>query len=930
MSKRMLINIDAEESRAAIVEDGKLSNLEIETINRNSVKGNIYKAVVAKVEPSLQAAFVDFGAEKQGFLPLPEVHTSLYPKGDKRAPIQAVLKAKQEILVQVVRDEIGEKGATLTMYISLPGRYLVLIPDSDKTGISRKLSEGDRDRLKEMAEGIKIPDGFGLIVRTAGETSTKQELAKDLTYLTRMWETIERKYAESKGPTLIHAERSLAIRFVRDYFTPDITEMLVDDEESYNELHAFLDVLMPRHKSMAKLYDGSIPLFMRYQIEKQLEDVYNRRVTLPSGGSIVIDQTEALVAIDVNSGRVKEKDIEDTATRTNVEAAQEIARQAILRDLGGLIVIDFIDMRERKNVRDVEHALREAFKDDKARHKLGHISEFGLLEMSRQRLKSTVHKGSFVGCTQCSGTGVTRTVESTGMSVLRKLHEAVAGGRVRYVISMVPPTVASFLLNRKRKEIAALEHEFRATIEAVAVDGMVPSQMVLEYLEEIPPQTGQERADAERFNRVTQVLDVVRSEVVRREESRMTLAAARPQGKAAIDYTQLYRHVAEATVGVSEEPVARPQEVSKPLVSRPIAPVSVPQPPIARPEPPQIARQEPREEGRRDEDREEEPYRRGGFGSWLKGLFGLSSREPEPEPTPRSAPAEVLPPPPAPVAVVLPPPPPSVPAPVATPPAPLPAPGPGRGDRDPRERGERGDRDRGPRGSLGPRGAQGAPKPGSKSALPPRPVPVVGPPLDSGARAPTSNGDVDEAAGDDPNARRRRRGRRGGRRRRREDGTEISGTGLHAGTEDTGLDAADGDGDDTGVEDVTTTVPMPFEEIAFVAETASAAGALPAGATDAAAEATPDETPVNAPESALPVRKTRAPRRPTATPEEEAERKARLEEARAKARAEIERIVQETQAVPPPLPSEAPAVPAEPEQPSFSKGGRFVIDLRKK
>ncbi len=556
VTKRMLISVDRDEARAAVVEDDQLVHLEIEPANRNTCKGNIYRAVVARVEPSLQSAFVDFGNDKQGFLPVGEIHPKLRGGNhDKRAAIQDLLKARTEIMVQVVRDEIGQKGATLSTFISLPGRYLVLIPESDneKAGVSRKLSDEARDRVKKLTETMKVPEGFGLIVRTAGDTATELELVKDLTYLTRQWEHITAKYDEGKGPQLLYAERSLPVRFVRDYFTKDIEEVVIDDDATLHEVGEFLQVLMPRGLAAVVRYAGDMPLFARYGVEGKVEDVFARQVFLPSGGSIVIDQTEAMVAIDVNSGRMKEKDIEETARATNIEAAQEIARQMILRDMGGLIVIDFIDMREKKYVREVELAIKDAFKNDKARTKLGHISEFGLLEMSRQRIKSSVNKGTFDSCPHCSGIGRIRSMESVGASVLRRIYDTVAKKdtttqkRVRAVMAMVPPAAARYLLNSRRHELYVLEKQYHLTIEIVPVDGLCASQVVLEHLEEIPAETSDERVDRQRLLRVTQELDLVRNQLIKREEARVTLETTAARRSAKVDYADIYAKVRETT-----------------------------------------------------------------------------------------------------------------------------------------------------------------------------------------------------------------------------------------------------------------------------------------------------------------------------------------------------------------------------------------------
>lgn len=634
--KRMLISVDLEESRAAVVDDNQLVHLEIEPVNRDSVKGNIYRGVVARVEQSLQSAFVDFGRDKQGFLPVGEIHPKI--KGgstDKRTPIQDILRAGQEILVQVTKDEIGNKGATLTTFISLPGRYLVLMPESDKTGVSRKLSDAARDRVKEITEKMKVPDGFGLIVRTAGERATKLELTKDLVYLNRLWKHIETGSAQGKGPTALYHERSLAIRFVRDYFKGDINEIVVDDEDTLGEVQAYLKVLMPRNLSAVERYSGVIPLFARYGIAGQVEDVFSRQVPLPGGGSIVIDQTEALVAVDVNSGRVKGKDIEETARQTNIEAAREVARQLVLRDLGGLVVVDFIDMRDRKYVREVEAALKSAMKMDKARHKIGRISEFGLMELSRQRLKSSVNKGVFESCVHCSGTGFYRTTESVAASVMRRIHELVAKGDVAYLVVTMPPEAANYLLNAKRAELANVEREYHVSVEVVGVEGMTAAQVTIEHLQRLPSKSGAAQIREARFKRVTRRLDLVRNKLLNREEARIERRLSVELSGASVDYADVYNGVIADTAGVAEEARVdderkaerRRRERARRAAPAPVAPV-IAEPVVdimaASPAP--------------------QPQ---GFTSWLKGLFGfggkpandlaLTVEEPAPAPAPEPA-----------------------------------------------------------------------------------------------------------------------------------------------------------------------------------------------------------------------------------------------------------------------------------------------------
>jgi len=626
--KRMLISVDHDEWRAAIVNDGRLEQLEIEPVDRDSCRGNIYRAVVARVEPSLQSAFVDFGRDKQGFLPVGEIHPKLRGDNkDKRAPIQDLLKAGTEILVQVVRDEIGNKGATLSTFISLPGRYLVLMPETDKSGVSRKLSDGARSRVKELTEKMQVPEGFGLIVRTSGETATKLELSKDLVYLNRLWAHINKRFDAGKGPEMLYMERTLPIRFIRDYFSRDIKEVVVDDDETLREVAAYVKLLMPRNLSAMESYSGAVPLFARYGIQGQVESVFSRQVALPSGGSIVIDQTEALVSVDVNSGRVKGKDIEDTARATNIEAAQEIARQLVLRDLGGLVVVDFIDMRDRKYVRAVEQAMKAAMKPDKARHKISQISEFGLLELSRQRLKSSVNKGVFEPCNHCSGTGFHRTSSAIASSVMRRIYEYIAQGEVRYVIAILPPEAASYLLNNKRQELASVEREYHVSIEIVGVEGLSAAEVVIERLETEPPRTGAERQSQNRQRRISQKLDLVRNKLVQREETRVHRGELARKSGALLDFAEIYQEVREATAEAEKEEKAADDR-----------------------------RQRQRDQRKRNDERRKQERKAAeeeaaeiaaaeaaaaapkGFMAWLKNLFGMST--PPSLPTSMPEPAE--------------------------------------------------------------------------------------------------------------------------------------------------------------------------------------------------------------------------------------------------------------------------------------------------
>ena len=478
MKKRMLINVaDEEESRVAIVEDGTLEEFTIETASKEQIKGNIYNGVIVKVEPSLQAAFVDYGGNRHGFLPIGEVHARWFNDDGKAAEdrerrprIQDVLQRNQRVIVQVVKEELGTKGASLSTYVSLPGRYLVLMPDSETSGgISRKIEdEEERRKLKEIVTQLEPPPNMGIIVRTAGLNRNKAELQRDMAYLQRLWASIEDKSQQSPAPALIYREQDLVIRSIRDYFTPDIQEVLVDDREVYYRARDFFQAVMPRYHGRVKLYREKKPLFAKYQLEEQLETVYSHKVNLKQGGSIVIDQTEALVAIDVNSGRAtREKTIEETAFKTNMEAAQEVARQLRLRDLGGLIVIDFIDMRNVKHNQEIEKTLRQAVKRDKARTQVARISQFGLLELSRQRLKPTILEGNYQSCPHCEGSGLIRSTVAFALSILRRIRAEAAKDTLATVNAQLPMDVAFYLLNQKRKEIAQLEEEYNLTLNLV-------------------------------------------------------------------------------------------------------------------------------------------------------------------------------------------------------------------------------------------------------------------------------------------------------------------------------------------------------------------------------------------------------------------------------------------------------------------------------
>jgi ribonuclease E len=469
----MLFNAtQQEELRVAIVDGQKLIDLDIESASREQRKSNIYKGIITRIEPSLEAAFVDYGEERHGFLPFKEVARSYFKEGIDvgRARIQDALREGQEIIVQVEKDERGTKGAALTTFISLAGRYLVLMPNNPRGGgVSRRVEGEDRNELRDTLDQLQLPDGMSVIARTAAIGRGVEELNWDLNYLMQLWGAVEgASRDQSKKPFLIYLESSLVIRAIRDYFQPDIGEILIDTEEIFEQAKAFMQTVMPGNVNKVKFYRDDVPLFSRFQIEHQIESAYSRQVALPAGGAIVIDHTEALVAIDVNSARAtRGGDIEETAYRTNVEAADEVARQLRLRDLGGLIVIDFIDMESQKNQREVENRLREALRYDRARVQIGKISRFGLMELSRQRLQPSLEETAHINCPRCSGTGFIRGTESTALHVLRIMQEEAMKENTGAVHAQVPVDVASFLLNEKRSEIQKLEGRLKVNIVLV-------------------------------------------------------------------------------------------------------------------------------------------------------------------------------------------------------------------------------------------------------------------------------------------------------------------------------------------------------------------------------------------------------------------------------------------------------------------------------
>ena len=468
----MLINAtQPEELRVALVDGQKLYDFDIEIPSKEQKKSNIYKGIITRVEPSLEAAFINYGAEKHGFLPFKEI-SPLYrqvqegAEEGRRPAIKDLIKEGQEIIVQIEKEERGNKGAALTTYISLAGTYLVLMPNNPKAGgISRRIEGETRSDLREVMASLEIPDSMGLIVRTAGCGKNAEELQWDLNYLLQLWEAIERSSTEQKAPFLVFQESNVIIRALRDHLRGNIDEILIDNEESFKQVQDFLKEVMPHFLPKAKLYEDAVPLFSRYQIESQIEVAYCREVSLPSGGSLVIDHTEALTSVDINSARAtKGSDIEETALNTNLEACDEIARQLRLRDLGGLFVIDFIDMLSNKNQRTVENHLRDALKIDRARIQTSRISRFGLLEMSRQRMRPSLGDSTQLPCPRCKGQGTIRNVESVALSVLRILEEEAMKKGTEKVIAHLPIECATFLLNEKRHTIEQIEARLKVGI----------------------------------------------------------------------------------------------------------------------------------------------------------------------------------------------------------------------------------------------------------------------------------------------------------------------------------------------------------------------------------------------------------------------------------------------------------------------------------
>ena len=590
--KRMLINAtQPEERRLAIVDGQKLLDFETEIEGREQRKGNIYKAVVTRVEPSLEACFVDYGEDRHGFLPFKEISRQYFKDGVsvRDAKIQDVIANGQELLVQVEKEERGNKGAALTTFVSLAGRYLVLMPNNPRGGgVSRRIEGEDREELKEAMDQLDYPKGMSLIARTAGIGRTAAELQWDLNYMLKLWTAIDAASKVGKGAFLIYQESSLVIRAIRDYFTSEIGEILIDTDDIYEQARQFMLHVMPETANRVKRYRDDAPLFSRFQIEHQIETAFSRTVNLPSGGAIVIDHTEALVSVDVNSARAtRGSDIEETATRTNLEAADEIARQMRLRDLGGLIVVDFIDMEESKNRRDVEQRLRDALRTDRARVQLSSISKFGLLELSRQRLRPALSEGSHITCPRCNGTGHIRDTESSALQILRIIQEESMKEGTAAVHVQVPVEVTSFLLNEKRTEITKIELKQRVTVLLVPNKHLETPNYKLERLRHDDPRLENIAASYTMIEEPDEEVGITRRE------------KAKPKQEPII----------KGVLPDQPAPVAPPKPEPAPVAPAPVAAAPAP---VAAPAPAPVAAPAQSKSS-------------GGFFGWVRSLFGGGS-----------------------------------------------------------------------------------------------------------------------------------------------------------------------------------------------------------------------------------------------------------------------------------------------------------------
>lgn len=490
---KLLINAEEpEECRIALIEDGKIESFHVATVVKQR-KSNIYKGRITAVEPNLQAVFVDIGLEKNGFLPFGEIHPEYY-SGDtarnkhwKDLKIQDVIRRGQEVLVQVVKEAAGNKGASMTTYLSIPGRYLILMPGSDSAGVSRKIDdESQRAELREMIKGFNIPEGIGYIIRTASRDMTKTSLSKDFKYLLRLWKEIKKRGQSLPAPAMIYEDQDSVSKFLRDHFTADIMEITVDSKESYDQVNNFMQLLPPKQQqTRVRLHKDARPIFNLYDIESQIEQIFQPVVKLPSGGSIVINPTEALVAIDVNSGRTsKDKNFNETIFLANMEAAAEMARQLRLRDLGGLIVVDFIDMRNSRHIREVEKQVKLSMKRDKAKVDISRISKFGLMQISRQKMGAPIQAGSYNVCEYCQGRGMVRSVETQALFYLRRIQTGIVQKKVKKVICRLPMSVAQYLLNNKKEDLIELEKQYHAEIVVDPSPDMKPHDHQIEFIRE--------------------------------------------------------------------------------------------------------------------------------------------------------------------------------------------------------------------------------------------------------------------------------------------------------------------------------------------------------------------------------------------------------------------------------------------------------------
>ena len=606
--KRMLINAtQQEEVRVALVDGQKLYDLDIESPQHANKKANIYKGIITRVEPSLEAAFVDYGVERHGFLPLKEIAPEYFPQGTNlqdRASLKGALKEGTEVIVQIEKEERGLKGAALTTYVSLAGSYLVLMPNNPRAGgISRRIEGEDRSELKAAMKGLEVPEGMGIIVRTAGVGKTADELSWDLSILIKLWDLIKDASAKRRAPFLIHQESNIALRAIRDYLRQDVGEILVDSQNVYDEVLHYIRQVRPEFESKIHLYSsaGGVPLFSKFQIESQIDSAYQREVRLPSGGAIVIDPTEALTSIDVNSAKAtRGGDIEETALQTNIEAAEEIARQLRLRDIGGLVVIDFIDMTPLKNQREIENRMHEAVRQDRARIQFSRISRFGLLEMSRQRLRPSLEESSSHVCPMCKGQGTVRDTSSLALSIMRLIEEEAHKDTACDVYAVCPVEVATFILNEKRDQLASIEKRNHMTITVIPDKHYMPQDYMVQR---VPQQNAGQAQNS------IQMLRSLNEEARRNDEEKFLNREEQTEVKQSDEPAISAQQLSETYIQPSQPPVRR--EVKSETKSE----------------------RKPRQSRERRRREEPQPQSKGILGavtSFLSGIFGTKKEEEEP------------------------------------------------------------------------------------------------------------------------------------------------------------------------------------------------------------------------------------------------------------------------------------------------------------